>query len=180
MSDFVIARTTIEDVPGFRRVQAAGWNDTYPNEAAGVSAALVREYTDSWLTPEALEQSKAFIQPKIDDPEHYFLYVAKIDGTVVGMSHGYKDDVLQDFEALYVHTDYRKLGIGHALITQVLSHMDPTRDVEVSVVAYNGRAIQFYEKHGFRIVPGSQGLFQTRHPELVLPDITMIRKGANA
>lgn len=177
MNNVVISRTTIEDVPGFRRVQAMGWNDAYPNEAAGVSAELVKEYTDSWLTPEALEQSNDYIQPKIDDPEHYFLYVAKIDGVVVGMSHGYKDETLQKFEALYVHKDYHKQGIGHALLEQVLSHMDPARDIELSVVSYNNRAIRFYEKHGFRIVPGSDGIFQTRHPELMLPDNKMIRTG---
>ena len=47
-------------------------------------------------------------------------------------------------------------------------------EVLLEVVAYNTRAIRFYQKAGFAIIDGSEHLFMD-----TMPVVTMIRKGGN-
>jgi len=169
----VIQPATLDDLEGYRTVQAQGWLDTYPNEAAGVSLEWVKSRAEGWLTPEALESSRERVTPILDDPVHQPLYVAKLDDRIIGMVHATNlEETGQHLDALYVDKNYHGQGIAQQLVDQVFTHFDLSQPVILGVVSYNQRAIRFYEKNGFEVIPGSEHLFRD-----VMPSINMIRQG---
>ena len=168
-----IQPATLDDVEGYRAVQARGWMETYPNEAAGVSLEWVKEQADGWMTPEALESSRDRVAKILADPVHQPLYIAKAGEDVVGMIHGSNYEAFgQRLEALYVDKQYHGQGVAQRLVDQLFKSFDLTQPVTLEVISYNDRAIHFYQKNGFEIVPGSDFLYKD-----VMPSITMIRQG---
>jgi len=169
----IIQPATLDDIKGYRAVQARGWIETYPNEAAGVSLEWVKEQADGWMTPEALVNSRDRVAKILADPVHQPLYIAKAGEDVVGMIHGSNYEAFgQRLEALYVDKQYHGQGVAQRLVDQLFKSFDLTQPVTLEVISYNDRAIHFYQKNGFEIVPGSDFLYKD-----VMPSITMIRQG---
>lgn len=89
--------------------------------------------------------------------------VAEVDGAIIGMAgYGTHDDDLVLWK-LYVLPEHHGRGIGHRLLETVLARAEELgyRRLVVSVVDGNDRAMQFYERHGFREIdrePGGSGL----------------------
>lgn len=165
-----IEDTTLADIAGLRRVQAQGWNQTYPNEEVGVSAEFIKNRTDSWMTPEGMQRSEEVLAPIFESPNHLHK-VAKLNGEIVGLVHASKLDH-QHLEALYIQDDQRGTGLAQRMIDEVLNFLDRTKPIVLEVVTYNDRAIRFYQKNGFEILPGSEKLFAK-----VIPTVDMIRTG---
>jgi len=170
-SEPVIRETSLDDVIEMRKMQAQSWLDTYPNEESGVSHEWVKEVTDLWLIPEALENSLVFIGRIIDSPDNYHC-VAIDNGKVVGCSHVSNIDGQQVLQAIYVDKDQHGKGVAKKLMDQSMSWLDNTKPIELEVADYNDRAIAFYRKYGFEIEPGSEHKFNE-----TIPTINMIRKG---
>lgn len=51
--------------------------------------------------------------------------------------------------------------------------MGDDKDVHLGVVSYNQRAIAFYKKWGFEVVPDSEKLYDD-----LLPEIEMVRRAS--
>lgn len=167
-----IVQTTVDDIASLRAMQAAAWNDTYPNPYAGVDQEWVEEVTASWLTPEGLEGSREFMGAILDNPRH-FHRVAKVDGQVVALVHVSKGEGgHQHLEGLYIDYKYRGTGLAQELMAQAIGWIDSTKLTTLRVAAYNERAIGFYRKYGFVLVEGSEGMFKDK-----IPDIQMLRRG---
>lgn len=167
---YTIREATLDDVEPIRRMHAASWLATYPNEAHGVSFEWVKNRTDDWLTPASLEVSKGYVAKAIHDTNGFYR-VAEIGGEIVGFVHATtNDDGTKEFEAIYVHPDMFGRGLGEALMTQVLKWIGDA-EARLEVATYNARAIRFYEKHGFRIVKGTESLYAD-----TIPIIQMKRK----
>ena len=167
-----VQRATLDDVEGYRGVQSRGWIETYPNEEAGVPMEWVKRRAEGWMTPDALLDSKNRVARILEDPERQPLYVAKDGDTVVGMIHVTLLEGGQRLEALYVDKAYHGQGTAQQLVDQAFQDFDLTRPIVLEAVTYNDRAIRFYQKNGFEIVPGSEHLYKE-----MLPSITMIRQG---
>lgn len=163
---------TLGDVPSYRRMQADSWLDTYPNEEAGVPYEWVKHRTEKWMTPEALEHSKGFVERILEDKEHQFLYVAKTGDTSVGMVNTSNIEGKQRLEALYVDKKYHGTGLAQEMLDVAMNHLDLSQPVVLEVVAYNQRAQRFYEKNGFEVQPNSEHLYEN-----IMPSIVMIRPG---
>ncbi len=144
---YTIREATLDDVEPIRRMHAASWLATYPNEAYGVSFEWVKNRTDDWLTPASLEVSKGYVAKAIHDANGFYR-VAEVDGEIVGFVHAAtNDDGTKEFEAIY------------------------NAEAGLEVATYNARAIRFYEKHGFRIVKGTESLYAD-----TIPIVQMKRK----
>lgn len=167
-----IQRASLDDVEGYRGVQSRSWIDTYPNEAAGVSLEWVKTRAEGWMTPEAIATSKERVAQLLEDPEHQPLYVAKVGDAVVGMIHVTSLEGNQRLEALYVDKQYRGKGIAQQLVDQAFQKLDLTQPIVLEAASYDDRAIHFYQKNGFEIVPGSEHLYKD-----VMQSIKMIRIG---
>lgn len=171
----VIEVPTLDDVESYRRMQAASWLDTYPNVDAGVPLEWVKEQTDSWLTPEALEDSKGRVEKMLNNKEHQFLYIAKVGDKSVGMVNTTNFDGHQRLEALYIAKEYRGTGVAQELMDVALSHLDLDQPIVLEVIAYNERAQRFYQKNGFAIIPGSEHFYRE-----IMPSLKMIRPGGKS
>ena len=171
---YIIRPTTPDDAGAIRRMQAQSWRDTYVNDAAGVSRAWVWQETDRWLTPEQLAASTQLLRTILADAEHNFYRVALLDGQVVGFIHAsVRADGTKELSGFY--TAQQTHGTG--LAQQLMAYADQwfgSDEVLLEVVAYNTRAIRFYQKAGFAIIDGSEHLFMD-----TMPVVTMIRKGGN-
>ncbi len=95
-------------------------------------------------------------------PEGFF--IAEKLHKIVGFIIGYKtsNDTAR-ITLLSVIKEYRKQGIGAALITQFLEEMamQNIKKVELEVRKNNETAIKFYKKHGFTITDILKGFYQT-------------------
>lgn len=95
-------------------------------------------------------------------PEGFF--VAEQHHKIVGFIIGYKtsNDTAR-IPLLSVIKEYRKQGIGTALINQFLKEMalQKIKKVELEVRENNNTAIKFYKKHGFVITDILKGFYQT-------------------
>lgn len=167
----VIKRPTLDDVPKYRRVQAEEWLKVYPNEDAGVSRDWVKSYVDSWMTEEALALSRERVRSILQDNMHSFLFVAKEADEVIGMVSATERDGVQRLEAIYVDSEYHGKGVGKQLLDRACDSFDPSVPTYVDVALYNDRAIRFYEKNGFVLVPGSEHLFAE-----TIPSVHMVRQ----
>jgi len=166
-----IVETTLYDIPAYRGFHAKSWLDTYPNEEVGVERQWVADRVATWTTPEAIAKSREFVAPILASDAH-FHRLAKAGDEVVGLAHASNENSHQHIEAIYIDKDYQGTGLAQEMMGQMLDWLDCSKDVTLEVVSYNDRAIRFYNKYGFEIVPDSDHLFLDK-----IPTVNMIRKG---
>jgi len=166
-----IVVTTIADIPAVRAMQARSWNDTYPNDDAGVSREWVERETAGWLTPEAIEKSYEKLAPLLID-SHNFHRIAKVQGEPVALIHASNGPQGQWLEGLYVDKKYHGRGLAQELMAEAFQWLDLEQPITLGVIQYNTRAIKFYQKYGFILQPGTEGLLKDK-----IPDIDMTRPG---
>lgn len=170
---FAIEEMDIVDVEDATRMRLQSWLDTYVNEEEGVTREWIQARNSIQLSPEraALRRDK-FIKGKMDGT--YAAWVAKDDtGKIIGSTTPrISEDGIQHVGSLYVDKPWHGKGVANELMGKIINWFDSTKDIELGVVAYNHRAIAFYQKWGFEIVQGSETLFDDKIPEL-----KMVRKG---
>lgn len=161
--EFNIRIATASDTEAIRRVQAESWRATYSSKEHGVSEEWVRERTDSWLTPERLEESKTIIEASTGDPRGFYR-VAEHGGEIVGFVHASTlGDSTKELSAIYVHPSMFGKGLGHKLISQALDWAGQAK-MSLEVAIYNNRAIDFYQSHGFKAVEGTEYTWSDKIP----------------
>lgn len=167
---YEIRPATIDDVEAIRRMQAQSWRDTYRNDELGVTKEWLREVTESWLTPEAIEKSKEFLAPAFTAEKHFYR-VALMDGEVVGLLHlDTKSDGSKHLWGLYTAKKTHGTGVAQQLWVLAAEWIgDKKCDLEVAT--YNERAKAFYRKCGFEDDPEPQELFKDK-----IPTMKMVRK----
>lgn len=162
-----IRPTTLADLPSMRRMQAASWRAIYPNAKHGVDDAWVRQRTASWLTPEGLAASREHFGPIFTSANHLHI-AAESRGEIIGFLHCSRQNGGQHIEALYIAAAYYGSGLAADLMDRAGAWLDHSRSTDLQVAVYNGRAIRFYEKYGYRVVPGSEALFKEKIPVVTM------------
>ena len=103
---------------------------------------------DSFLDP----YPQALLSRLLREHTNHFL-VAEISGRLVGYCVSSKDGSLAHLISIGVLREYRKRGIGSALIQTLLAEIGPrVRELWLEVNAGNEEAIRFYEGFDFRRV----------------------------
>ena len=165
-----IRETTMADIVAFRHMQTDAWLATYPSLENGVSEEWVKAQVDSRLSEEGLERSKNFIAQVLADPSQLHR-VAVQYGKVIGFVHASTlEDGTKEIKAIYVSPSVFRKGVGMLLMKAVDQWIDGV-EARVTVATYNKRATRFYEKNGFKTVPGSESTYKE-----TIPVIDMIRK----
>lgn len=168
-----IRPATVADTEAIRRMHAESWLATYPDDENGVPYMWVKQHTDSWLTPEALEESKGYVERAINDPEGFYR-TAEHDGSVVGFVHAStNDDKTKELQAIYLHPDMFGTGLGRQLMDLAMQWVGDT-ECRLEVATYNSRAKRFYAKYGFEVVGDSGHLYRDK-----IPCVRMVRKADN-
>lgn len=168
---YTIREPKVEDAFAIRKMHAQSWRDTYQNDEKGVTEKWLRQVTDAWLSVEGMAKTIEHYKKCFSDPDQLYR-VAELNGEIVGMIHILtKDDGSKHLGALYTAKETHGTGLAHQLI-DLANEWIGNSDVDLEVVTYNERAIRFYTKSGFEIIPGENKPFKDK-----LPNITMIRKG---
>jgi len=162
--------TTVNDAEGVFNVQKMTWIDSYPNEKYGVKREdIVERFADE----------KKFIAKTRKKVEGYGKdicgWVVELDGKIVGFSATYKDKGKNLVGAIYVLPEHQGKGIGKILLQKVLDFLKDSKEIWLEVASYNKNAINFYEKSGFHIVPGTEGEHEIIEGKFI-PTIEMKRE----
>jgi ribosomal protein S18 acetylase RimI-like enzyme len=148
-----IRKTNIDDAPSIFDIQKINWLQVYPNEKHGVKYQDIAERFKN--KEEFLIRIKKGIESYGNDRQGR---VAELAGRVVGFSvAGQEDDGKNMIQAIYVLPEYQNKGIGQLLLEEIIKFSKKSQEFWLEVAPYNRQAIRFYEKFGFRLVPGSAG-----------------------
>lgn len=160
---FVIERTTPETIEEATEMRLQSWLDTYVNDKFGVTRQWIEDRNK-------LQMSDAYRKRRLEllsNPKLQSWIAKDESGKVIGMTSPYTDtNGIQHVGALYVDKEWHGKGVSGQLMQKVIDFLDPTKPIELTVVAYNERAKAFYRKWGFQEVPGSESLFDDKIPEV--------------
>lgn len=170
---YTIRPMTIADASAVREVMAHSWLASYPSPENGVSREWVESRIEKWSTPEWTERWNDMIKIGISD-ECQFYRVGIQGERVVGliMLAATLDDSTVELKAIHTEPETFGTGLG-TLLFESTDDWIANRPVVLEVGSYNARAIRFYEKHGFRIVKGTESLYADTIP------IVQMRKATN-
>lgn len=139
-----IESATTADFKGIRDAHYRSWLATYPNKENGVTEEDVHVRFKDRL----LDLKKQRFEEILNDKNNLYL-VAKLAGNVIGFGV-FKKELERNFlDALYVVPEYFDHKIGYKLWSEGKKFFNDNLPIELEVVSYNDRAINFYKKLGF-------------------------------
>lgn len=152
MKDIIIRPVKASDAEQFINLHNLIWKTAY----AGILPDEVFEKRKQ-SAPEKIEEFK---QKKFDNPNQ-IIYVAEVDEKLVGLMRAelysrtehFGEQGFADLEALYIHPDYQKLGIGTKfknLFVTWAKQKGATKYV-IGVLKANSKARAAYEKWGGKL-----------------------------
>lgn len=139
-----IEPATVADFKGVREAHYSSWLATYPNKEIGVTEEDVHARFKDRLSDSRRNQFEEVLK----DTNNLYL-VAKLAGNVIGFAV-FKKELERNFlDALYVVPEYFGHKIGYKLWSEGKKFFNDNLPIELEVVSYNDRAINFYKKLGF-------------------------------
>lgn len=157
------------DAEAWGKIHKECWLDVYPNKEHNITREdiLLKDFDSS--------EKIAMWRDSFVNRTDCKYYSVVVDDKVVGMCIAYHDKPINEIGAIYIDLNYQGKGIGTKLMNKAMADFDPTKKVNLKVVSYNEKAINFYKKQGFKIV----GPFDDPHGKLPngkkLPEIEMIK-----
>jgi ribosomal protein S18 acetylase RimI-like enzyme len=168
---FEIRTATLDDVIGIGEAHLQAWIETYPNVEYGVDvdwiknefSFLVRDGQDN----EGNDNGIPFRKKVIENLDENTLYevVKDEEGIVQGFMHADRTDREVHLNAIYLTDTLKGAGVAHELMERTLEFAG-NLPVVLQVIAYNERAIRFYEKYGFIRGETEEELFRGKMPVL--------------
>lgn len=164
-----IRKAQPEDAKAWCKIRKECWLDIYPNTEHNITRddILLKDF-------DSLEKIKNWQESFLVRTDCKY-YSAIVDNKVLGICIAYDDKPINEIGAIYIDLNYQGQGIGAKLINKAMADFDPTKKVNLKVVSYNEKAINFYKKLGFKIV----GPFDDPYGKLPngkqLPEIEMVR-----
>jgi N-acetylglutamate synthase-like GNAT family acetyltransferase len=128
---------------------------------------LTQRHRDMYHSPNiGGENPGLFFDRHLDQVGPNHIWVAEIDGQVIGLTGLILEDEEGELEPLVVMEEYRGQGIGRQLAEIVIEQARKVgvHQLKVRPVGRNEAAIQFFHKFGFNII-GHIELFQEFKPE---------------
>jgi ribosomal protein S18 acetylase RimI-like enzyme len=173
-----IERAVPEDAEVINSIRDQARLQTYPNAEHGITAEdmqLIIQGQQGEFVPRRV----AYYRQQIIDGADSTLavYVAKINGEIVGFTHPQKDEkgrlMIGD---MFVAPAAQGKGVGGHLMEKALDVLGRDHDIYLEVVSYNQNAISFYRRFGFEKTDAEVPKEAGRPTYLKsLPQIEMIR-----
>ena len=172
----IVERAVADDAEAINNVLRQTWLNTYPNEQAGITEEDIRlrvEGENGERIPERIQRWKDNIE-KADDSKA--VYVARINGRVIGMTAPGITDGRRRVGALYVLPEAQGMGVGKMLMEKGLEWHGDNEDIYLAVASYNQKAIDFYGHYGFEKTGAVIEDEGDVYGNTKIPEIEMVRK----
>lgn len=138
-----------KDAESIFYIQKNTWVNVYPNNQHNITREdILHKFADK-------EKRVAKIKERMKRSEG--VWVATQEEKVVGFASIAQEESKDSISAIYVLPEYQGQGIGKALLKKILEFYKNSKEIWLEVVSYNENAINFYQKHGFQVVPGTEG-----------------------
>ncbi len=155
MSRIIISPAKIEDVSAIKDVQEKSWLATYVNQEFNITEDDIKLQFS-----EKNNGSGKIVLKKIQDyllDQNTLSLVAKENNLLVGFCTIKKHLDHNQIVKLYILPTAQRKGIGTKLFKEATNWFDK-KDIKLTVVQYNQKAINFYKKLGFKEEPNNQKL----------------------
>lgn len=159
-------REHAEGILDVRRIVRA---DTYADDASGATREFYLNYNE--VTPQRIDYEIAQIESETTG-----YWVAEEASSVIGYLKACRIP-RQRIEMVHILQAHRGRGIGSELLQQALDWLDLSQPVYLEVVVGNDRALEWYQRLGWRLTgrllngtPLPDGTFVPEH-ELVLDPV---------
>ena len=147
MDNVVIRQAKPQDARQIQEIIVQGWNDTYPNAEAGITAEDIDAFFADAFSNSSI---KAWEQELDMDDKNKITLVAEDGDNIVAVCRGFVREEYNQVQMLYVRRSHRGNKIGVACIDAMQPFFSNGKDVVIQVAEYNTSARKFYEKLGFR------------------------------
>lgn len=129
-------------------LRAKIWQETYPNPALGIDFDLL-DRSFGFTNKDTINTVDHMLHHMRD--EYHCSLALDQNNHIIGFAIiAYRDNKI---EAMNIAKEYRSSGIGSQFLHYILNMMDHQRDAILHVVSYNKRAIDFYIKNDFLLMP---------------------------
>jgi len=172
--NYLIRKVKPEDYLSLHRIYFETWLATYPNEQFNITIEDIKFKFTERLKPEKILERQEKIT-KIGDKE--IMILLEYSNDVIGLCNAVERDEYNQLQAIYVLPQYHGLGFGYALWQEAKKIFNPQKKTIVHVASYNQKAINFYEKLGFKST--GKIFFDEKHKMrngAMIPELEMIMK----
>ena len=149
-------------------VRKETWLNTYPDKKHNITKQdILKKFQNK---EERIKKIKHDIKTK-----NYGFngLVIEVNSELVGFIITFKKNEKLFIISLYILPRYQNYGLGSRLLKEILRNTHD--DLWLEVAIYNQKAINFYRKFGFKLVPNSQFNYKLTESKNI-PVILMMRK----
>ena len=140
---------TPEDACAVSDVRRTTWLQAYPNPRLGITETDIRHRLDGECGERIATTVYEIRQGIKNQNGKYRVFVAELEGQVVGYASLAVKAGQGHVGAIYVLPEVQGHGIGSRLLGCAFDWWGNQKPVHLCVASYNQRAIHFYEQHGF-------------------------------
>lgn len=147
-----IDNACINDVDDIKILLNRIWKDTYKSI---LSEGVIKTAAEKW-------QSKERLKAQIESEAELFILGRNEKGQIVGLATSsiIEENVVY-VKRLYVDLDAQRKGVGSKLLKYTENYYKKAKLIRLDAAEGNSRAIEFYKKHGFKIVKKEKEMILT-------------------
>lgn len=168
-ADFPLVRpANTEDIPAVQAVARAAWHNTY-------AEIIPRPVQDAFL-------DRAYAVNQLKERFQSLFFVAECGGQVVGFANAVQEGPNASLQAIYLHPDAKRQGIGTRLLDEMINHLSKPCTITADVESGNVSGKRFYETNGFSFVEEYKENFlgHTWHTKRMQRKCRQIKKGVSS
>lgn len=139
VNEVVIRRAHLKDIPEIQNVAKVTWNHTYD----GLIPRLIQ---DKFISSAYSDENMPYRVEKT------LLFVAVLNGKIVGFSNFFLRDSQAELGAIYIYPQEHSKGIGTKLLDAGINELDRVSNIFVEVEVGNKVGEDFYISKGFDLV----------------------------
>jgi ribosomal protein S18 acetylase RimI-like enzyme len=159
---------TARDASNISKIYGKSVIATYTNEKGKIFKADMAEY----IGDPSIDVLRWYDDLVETDPNIHTTVLTE-GGRVVGFCRARKEANVGHIEKLYLDPASSEKGLGGELLREGIAWLGNEHPVELEVVAYNDRAIRFYERNGFRVQGQAAPLVLPSKKEI--PMVSMVK-----
>lgn len=139
--NITIRKMHYEDIKQVQNIAKTTWNATYEGI---IPLEVQNNFLKSAYNDERMKQRI----------ERSFLYVAEVEGKVVGFANysPVRDGGKVELGAIYLYPDFQGKGIGTAMLQQAVKELEDLKEIYINVEKDNTIGMNFYQAKGFEFV----------------------------